>query len=139
MSTVRPVRLGIGEVPLVRGCGAVRDGRRAVVPASPWHVDRFGPGQRSAGVLGGADVTGPRVALEQLHSGGAAAQLTEPRAGRGVGDLLVGDRPQVLPDPETTGVARGAAGRKDVVRADDLVTVGDAGALAEEQRTVVAH
>ncbi len=97
------------------------------------------PGQVRAGVLGGAYVAGAGVSLEELDARGAAAQLAEAGARSHVGDLLVGDGAQVLPHPETPGVARGAARGEHVVGADHLVAVGDAGALAEEQRAVVVH
>src|SRR4051812_11685521 len=132
MSTVRPDmgssrsgRVGSGRV------GGSRSGDGGV------HVGR--PGQVGLRVLGRADVAGARVALEQLDPGRAAAQLAESGAGRPVGDLLVGHRPQVLPDPETAGVPRGPARGQDVVGADDLVPVGDAGPLPQEQGAVVAH
>ena len=53
--------------------------------------------------------------------------------------LLEGHGLEELPDPEPAGVARRAAGREDVVRADRLVAVGDRRRLAEEERAVVPH
>ena len=89
-------------------------------------------------VLLHADVAAARVALEVLDPALARADLADHGARRLVA-LLEGHGLEELPDPEPAGVARRAAGREDVVRADRLVAVGDGRRLAEEERAVVAH
>ena len=44
-----------------------------------------------------------------------------------------------LPTHKPAGVARGLLGRQRMVRADDLVAVGDVGARSQKQSSVVGH
>ena len=94
--------------------------------------------QRRVAVLRHADVAAARVALEVLDPALTRADLADHGARRLVA-LLEGDGLEELPDPEPAGVARRAAGREDVIRADRLVAVRDGRRLAEEERTVVPH
>ena len=64
--------------------------------------------------------------------------LADLAAGRGR-HPLVGAGLEELAHPHAAGVARRAAGRQDVVRADRLVAVGDGRLLADEERAVVGQ
>ena len=73
-----------------------------------------------------------RVALEELGARRPPAQPAQLPAGGLVAHLLVRHGAEVLAHPEAAGVAGGLAGGQDVVGADALVAVGDAGVFAEE-------
>lgn len=77
--------------------------------------------------------------LEPLDAGSTAGHLSEHRTRFLISDFLVGHGAQEFSDPQSTRVAGRATRGKNVVRTDRLVTVGDAGPLAQEDRTVVAH
>src|SRR6185436_10281065 len=103
---------------------------------SPAGVHLGCPREVVALVLGGADVPGPGVAFEELDPAGPATEAAQLGARGLVADLLIGHGLEVLADPQTAGVPRGATGRQRVVGADDLVAVRHAGALTEEHRAV---
>ena len=54
-------------------------------------------------------------------------------------DLLVAVRLEELADPEAARVAASLPGRERVVGADHLITIGDIGASAQEQRAIARH
>ncbi len=55
------------------------------------------------------------------------------------GDLLIGDRLDEFPHPESAGVARGALGGQRVIGADDFVAEGHVRFRPEEHRAVIFH
>src|SRR6476660_8646015 len=74
--------------------------------------------------------------VEPFGSTQSGASLSDDQA-RGRGQPLVCDGLQELSDPQSTGVSGRAPRWKYVVRADDLVTIGDVGFRSEEQGAVV--
>src|SRR5262245_18980885 len=106
--------------------------RRSVTVSMSWAISSVLPVARLAQV--GRRLAGEH-ALDLADAGddGGHAPARAPR------EALVGDGLDELARPEAAGVARGAPGGQDVVRADGLVGIGDGRILADEQRAVVAE
>lgn len=60
------------------------------------------------------------MAFKLFYSRGATAQLTQLSRLLAIANLLVGDCPEELAYPQSTGVSRSAAGGQDVVGSDAL-------------------